>query len=206
MIWLIMAGKLPWRGILGCTYRQVNAGVLDESFFVLNNGHKILARLYLAIEFYLPDRSISTTILPHGSTFGGTQPAKPRHSAMDDSIFLAKDRLSSNPNLHKHLKHDHAESPRLARRVCRAHESENEAEVGAMGISPGDPVVPDSPFTVLNGTDDYVAKLGTIALAAAVVIEAMRRLQTQPHPNQIFWTITTRKKLAFAELTLLPTL
>ena len=73
--------------------------------------------------------------------------------------------------------------------------AKNEAEVGAMGISPGDPVVPDSPFTVLNGTDDYVAKLGTIALAAAVVIEAMRRLQTQPHPNQIFWTITTQEEV-----------
>ena len=34
----------------------------------------------------------------------------------------------------------------------------NEAEVAAMGISPGDPVVPDAPFTVLNGTDNYLAK------------------------------------------------
>src|SRR4029079_5481238 len=33
-----------------------------------------------------------------------------------------------------------------------------DAEVAAMGIAPGDPVVPDAPFTVLNGTDNYLAK------------------------------------------------
>jgi len=73
--------------------------------------------------------------------------------------------------------------------------AKNEAEVGAMGISPGDPVVPDSPFTVLNGTDNYVAKAWDDRVGCAVVIEAMRRLQTQPHPNQIFWTITTQEEV-----------
>jgi putative aminopeptidase FrvX len=73
--------------------------------------------------------------------------------------------------------------------------AKNEAEVGSMGISPGDPVVPDSPFTVLNGTDNYVAKAWDDRVGCAVVIEAMRRLQTQPHPNQIFWTITTQEEV-----------
>jgi putative aminopeptidase FrvX len=73
--------------------------------------------------------------------------------------------------------------------------AKNEAEVGAMGISPGDPVVPDSPFTVLNGTDNYVAKAWDDRVGCAVVIAAMRRLQTQPHPNQIFWTITTQEEV-----------
>lgn len=36
--------------------------------------------------------------------------------------------------------------------------AKSDAEVRTMGISPGDPVVPDSPFTVLNGTDAYLAK------------------------------------------------
>jgi putative aminopeptidase FrvX len=73
--------------------------------------------------------------------------------------------------------------------------AKNEAEVGAMGISPGDPVVPDSPFTVLNGTDNYVAKAWDDRVGCAVVIAAMQRLQTQPHPNQIFWTITTQEEV-----------
>ncbi len=73
--------------------------------------------------------------------------------------------------------------------------AKNEAEVAAMGISPGDPVVPDSPFTVLNGTDNYVAKGWDDRAGCAVVVEAMRRLQAQPHPNQIFWTITTQEEL-----------
>src|SRR3984885_71886 len=34
----------------------------------------------------------------------------------------------------------------------------SDAQVKAMGISPGDPVVPDAPFTVLDGTNNYLAK------------------------------------------------
>jgi len=70
-----------------------------------------------------------------------------------------------------------------------------EAEVAAMGISPGDPVVPDSPFTVLNGTDNYVAKGWDDRVGCAVVVEAMRRLATAPHPNQLLWTITTQEEI-----------
>ena len=73
--------------------------------------------------------------------------------------------------------------------------AKNEAEVANMGISPGDPVVPDSPFTVLNGTDNYLSKAWDDRVGCAVVIEAMRRLNTQPHPNQIFWTITTQEEI-----------
>ncbi len=73
--------------------------------------------------------------------------------------------------------------------------AKNEAEVRAMGISPGDPVVPDSPFIVLNGTDNYLAKAWDDRVGCAVIIEAMQRLQSQPHPNQIFWTITTQEEI-----------
>jgi endoglucanase len=73
--------------------------------------------------------------------------------------------------------------------------AKNEAEVRAMGISPGDPVVPDSPFMVLNGTDNYLAKGWDDRVGCAVIVEAMKRLQSQPHPNQIFWTITTQEEV-----------
>jgi putative aminopeptidase FrvX len=71
----------------------------------------------------------------------------------------------------------------------------SEADVAAMGISPGDPVVPDAPFTVLNGTDNYLAKGWDDRVGCGVIVEAMRRLATAPHPNQIFWTITTQEEV-----------
>ena len=70
-----------------------------------------------------------------------------------------------------------------------------EAEVAAMGIGPGDPVVPDAPFTVMNGTGNYLAKAWDDRVGCGVVIEAMRRLATLPHPNQIVWTITTQEEV-----------
>src|SRR5471032_2106701 len=71
----------------------------------------------------------------------------------------------------------------------------NEAEVAAMGIGPGDPVVPDAPFTVMNGTSNYLAKGWDDRVGCGVVIEAMRRLATLPHANQIVWTITTQEEV-----------
>src|SRR3954465_15093408 len=73
--------------------------------------------------------------------------------------------------------------------------AKNEAEVTAMGIGPGDPVVPDAPFTVMNGTSNYLGKAWDDRVGCGVVIEAMRRLATLPHPNQIVWTITTQEEI-----------
>jgi putative aminopeptidase FrvX len=70
-----------------------------------------------------------------------------------------------------------------------------DAEVAALGVSPGDPVVPDAPFTVLNGTDNYLAKGWDDRVGCGVIVEAMRRLATLPHPNQIVWTITTQEEV-----------
>jgi putative aminopeptidase FrvX len=71
----------------------------------------------------------------------------------------------------------------------------NEAEVSAMGIGPGDPVVPDAPFTIMNGTNNYLAKAWDDRVGCGVVVEAMRRLATLPHANQIVWTITTQEEV-----------
>lgn len=71
----------------------------------------------------------------------------------------------------------------------------SEAEVRGMGIEPGDPVVPDAPFAVLNGTDNYLGKAWDDRVGCAVVIEAMRRLGSLPHPNQILWAITTQEEI-----------
>jgi putative aminopeptidase FrvX len=71
----------------------------------------------------------------------------------------------------------------------------SEAEVRAMGISVGDPIVPDAPFEVLNGTGNYLGKAWDDRVGCAVVIEAMRRLATSPHPNQIVYAITTQEEI-----------
>jgi putative aminopeptidase FrvX len=64
-----------------------------------------------------------------------------------------------------------------------------------MGIGPGDPVVPDAPFTALNGTNNYLAKGWDDRVDCGVVVEAMRWLATLPHANQIVWTITTQEEV-----------
>lgn len=71
----------------------------------------------------------------------------------------------------------------------------SDAEMRAMGISVGDPIVPDAPFEVLNGTQNYLGKAWDDRVGCGVVVEAMRRLAAAPHPNQIFWAITTREEI-----------
>src|SRR3954452_13407020 len=73
--------------------------------------------------------------------------------------------------------------------------AKDEAEVAAMGIGPGDPIVPDAPFTVLNGTSNYLAKAWDDRVGCGVVIEAMRRLSTLPHSSQLLWTVTTQEEV-----------
>jgi len=69
------------------------------------------------------------------------------------------------------------------------------AEVAQMGLGPGDPVAPDAPFAVMNGTQNYLGKGWDDRAGCAVLIEAMRRLSKAPHPNQIFWVATVQEEL-----------
>jgi putative aminopeptidase FrvX len=56
-------------------------------------------------------------------------------------------------------------------------------------------VIPDSPFLILNGTDNYLGKGWDDRVGCGVVIEAMRRMASLPHQSQIFWTITTQEEI-----------
>ena len=73
-----------------------------------------------------------------------------------------------------------------------AHTAE---EVGAMGVEAGDPVVADSPFLVLNGTENYLGKAWDDRVGCAVIIEAMRRMAQAKHDSQIFYAITTQEEV-----------
>lgn len=69
------------------------------------------------------------------------------------------------------------------------------AEVAALGLSPGDPVVPDSPFTVMGKGDRYLGKAWDDRVGLAVIIEAMRRLRSTGHPNQLFVVATVQEEV-----------
>jgi putative aminopeptidase FrvX len=69
------------------------------------------------------------------------------------------------------------------------------AEVAQMGLEPGDPVVPDAPFAVMNGTQNYLGKAWDDRVGCAVLIEAMRRMARTPHANQIFWVATVQEEI-----------
>jgi endoglucanase len=68
-------------------------------------------------------------------------------------------------------------------------------DAAQMGIEPGDPIVPDSPFLVLNGSDNYLGKAWDDRIGCAVVLEAMRRTATLPHANQLFYVATTQEEI-----------
>ena len=68
-------------------------------------------------------------------------------------------------------------------------------EVAALGISPGDPVVPDAPFAEMNGTGNYMGKAWDDRIGCAVLLEAMRRTAKEPHANQIVYVATVQEEV-----------
>jgi putative aminopeptidase FrvX len=69
------------------------------------------------------------------------------------------------------------------------------AEAAAMGVSVGDPIVPDAPFTVMNGSKNYLGKGWDDRIGCAVLIEAMRRTSAMPHPNTLLYVATTQEEI-----------
>ena len=68
-------------------------------------------------------------------------------------------------------------------------------EVAALGITPGDPVVPDAPFAEMNGTGNYLGKAWDDRIGCAVLLEAMRRTAKQPHANQLIYVATVQEEV-----------
>ena len=73
--------------------------------------------------------------------------------------------------------------------------AKNAAEAAAMGVAPGDPVVPDSPFLALNGTKNYLGKAWDDRIGCAVLLEAIRRTASMPHPNTLVYVATTQEEI-----------
>ena len=71
----------------------------------------------------------------------------------------------------------------------------SEADAARLGLEPGDPVVPYSPFAELNGTGNYVGKAFDDRVGCAIVVEALRRLAASGHPNQLFVAATVQEEV-----------
>ena len=68
------------------------------------------------------------------------------------------------------------------------------ADVANLGLSPGDPVVPDSPFVAMAG-GRYLGKAWDDRVGCAVVIEALRRLKASGHPNRLYVAATVQEEV-----------
>jgi putative aminopeptidase FrvX len=70
----------------------------------------------------------------------------------------------------------------------------NADEARALGVSVGDPIVPDSTFAILNGTQNYMGKAFDDRVGCAIIIDVMNRLAHAAHPNQLFYAITVQEE------------
>jgi putative aminopeptidase FrvX len=73
--------------------------------------------------------------------------------------------------------------------------AKNAEEAREMGVRPGDPVVPDAPFAVLNGSQNYMGKAWDDRAGCAIILEVMRHLAHGAHPNQLFYAATVQEEI-----------
>jgi len=73
----------------------------------------------------------------------------------------------------------------------------SEEEVEAAGIKVGDPVVPWSPFSLIQDDKVAMAKAFDDRIGAFVIMEAMRRIKEQgiPHPNTVVGAATVQEEV-----------
>ncbi len=68
-------------------------------------------------------------------------------------------------------------------------------EVEEAGVRVGDPVVPLAPFQVLAGGKTYLAKAFDDRVGCAVLVEVMRRLAREGHPNAVYAVATVQEEV-----------
>lgn len=55
-----------------------------------------------------------------------------------------------------------------------------------LGVEVGNPIVPDSQFTIMNHDKMYMAKAFDNRVSCAIIVEVLKRLQRTKHPNTVF--------------------
>lgn len=68
-------------------------------------------------------------------------------------------------------------------------------EVEEVGVRVGDPIVPLAPFQVLAGGQAYLAKAFDDRVGCAVLVEVMRRLAREGHPNIVYGVATVQEEV-----------
>jgi endoglucanase len=67
--------------------------------------------------------------------------------------------------------------------------------VKSLGVRPGDPIVPWSPFQIMGNPRTYLAKAWDNRIGCAVAIDVLRRLAKQRHPNTVFAVGTVQEEV-----------
>lgn len=69
------------------------------------------------------------------------------------------------------------------------------AEVKELGVSPGDPAIPICPFTVLGTGKTYLAKALDDRVGCALLIEVIKELNRERHPNTVYGVGTVQEEV-----------
>lgn len=68
-------------------------------------------------------------------------------------------------------------------------------EAQEWGISPGDPVVPVCPFTVMHNPNLLMAKAWDNRFGCGLVVEVLKRLANKTHPNVVYGAATVQEEV-----------
>src|SRR3990172_2979123 len=64
-----------------------------------------------------------------------------------------------------------------------------------LGIKVGDPIIPDSNFTILGNSRMYLSKAFDNRVACAIVIDVLRNLKGQSHPNTVLGAASVQEEV-----------
>jgi len=67
--------------------------------------------------------------------------------------------------------------------------------VKTLGVRPGDPIVPWSPFQMMGNPRTYLAKAWDDRIGCALAIDVVRRLAKQRHPNAVYAVGTVQEEV-----------
>ncbi len=71
----------------------------------------------------------------------------------------------------------------------------SQAEVEEAGVRVGDPIVPQSQFTILASGKTYLAKAFDDRVGCALTISTLKKLANQKHPNTLFGVATVQEEV-----------
>ncbi|MEK7449356.1 MAG: M42 family metallopeptidase [Planctomycetota bacterium] len=73
--------------------------------------------------------------------------------------------------------------------------AKDKKETTKLGVRPGDPIVPDAPFTVMANPDYIMAKAWDDRIGCALFIEVLKELKGKRHPNTVYGVGTVQEEV-----------